>query len=261
MLANMLRNTEWSQLGAFVTPAFFEVMPTGKLLARTPRLVTTRGSLRHSEALAQLARSLCASGLEQAQPLGADGLTLRGGAMEGPSERAARLVALYFHQLFHDGPTLLDLRPVAFSPGEHDLEYHPRPWIADWDSAFLTGLRQVYRGFYCNDDVCFAEGLAALGIAPCADLFRAHFGGDLERHVFRTRDFVSTFHQVFVRCRERGLKLHPDFLPLGIYLAALYDHLEQLDVAVDVRAAFAHATADAAQREAARTGRSAVPSS
>jgi hypothetical protein len=260
MLAKMLRNTEWSQLGAFVSPAFFEVMPTGKLLMRAPHLVTTRGSRRHQEALTRLAHTLGASGLEQAQLLGSDGLTLRGGARDGPSERAARIVSLYFHQLFHDGPTLLDLRPVAFGPGEHDLVYQPRPWVADWDGAFITGLRQVYRGFYTHDDACFSEGLGSLGIAPCADLFRAHFGGDLERQVFRTRDFVSTFHQVFVRCRDRGLKLHPDFLPLGIYLAALYDHLEQLAVAVDVRAAFTHATADAAARAASPAAPNGDPS-
>jgi hypothetical protein len=60
---------------------------------------------------------------------------------------------------------------------------------------------------------------------------------------------VSTFHQVFVLCRDAKQSLHPDFLPLGLYLATLYDHLERLGAAVDVLAAFEKASvleADAA---------------
>lgn len=251
MLSSVLRNTEWSQLSAFVTPAFFEVMPTRRLLARAPTLVTTRGSRRYEDALARLADSLRKSGLERAQLTGTGGdraLSLDGGAREAAEERGGRVVALYFHQLFHDGPTLLDLRSAAFTPGEDGVRYQPSAWLADWDGEFLHGLRRVYRGFYAHDDAAFDAGLATLGIAPCADLFRAHFGGDGARQSFHTRDFVATFHKVFVRCRDLGLRLHPDFLPLGIYLAALYEHLEGLsagtaEVYVDVRAAFARATA------------------
>jgi len=42
----------------------------------------------------------------------------------------------------------------------------------------------------------------------------------------------------FCAANSTAQSLHPDFLPLGIYLAALYDHLEELNVAVDVTAAF-----------------------
>jgi hypothetical protein len=38
------------------------------------------------------------------------------------------------------------------------------------------------------------------------------------------------------------VRLHPDFVALGVYLAALYEHLEELDVPLDVRGAFAAAS-------------------
>jgi hypothetical protein len=46
----------------------------------------------------------------------------------------------------------------------------------------------------------------------------------------------------FVLCRDAKQSLHADFLPLGIYLAALYDHLERIGVAVDVLGAFEKAS-------------------
>jgi hypothetical protein len=50
------------------------------------------------------------------------------------------------------------------------------------------------------------------------------------------------FQRVFERCKKHKTNLHPDFLPLGIYLAALYDHLQELAIAVNVADAFARAT-------------------
>jgi hypothetical protein len=58
---------------------------------------------------------------------------------------------------------------------------------------------------------------------------------------FEVKQFISTFHEVFLRCKASRTALHPDFLPLGLYLATLYDHLERLGMAVDVVAAFGEA--------------------
>ena len=116
----------------------------------------------------------------------------------------------------------------------------PAAWLADWSPPFINALRDIYRGFYRGDDALFRSGLAALSLTQSEDLFRRYFSGD--RVTFRTADFISTFHQIFQRCKQARVALHPDFLPLGIYLAALYDHLEDLAVAVDVAAAFERAT-------------------
>ena len=72
-------------------------------------------------------------------------------------------------------------------------------------------------------------------------VFRQHFGDGQGTVRFQVKHFVSTFHRVFVLCRDQKTQLHPDFLPLGLYLASLYDHEERLGAAVDVAAAFENA--------------------
>ena len=53
----------------------------------------------------------------------------------------------------------------------------------------------------------------------------------------------EAFHDIFVRCRDQGVSLHRNFLPLGIYLACLHDHLGTLGGGpFDVRTAFENAT-------------------
>jgi hypothetical protein len=229
MLANVLRNTEWSQLGAFVSPAFFDVMPPLRLLRRARSMLTTRDAPRYRNALARHREAILAAELDLP--------SVR------PEQAAEALLALYFQQLFADAPTLIDLRKAAFDTDGDLASFHPAPWVVEWDAPFIAGLRQVYSGFYDGDDACLTTGLEALGIGPCEDLFRAHFGGHTKRQVFRTRDFIATFHKVFVRCRDLELHLHPDFFPLGVYLAALYDHLDGSELELDVEAAFLRGTA------------------
>lgn len=246
MLAHILRNTEWSQLSSLVSPAFFDVLPARKLYRRGRALLGTRGSESYRSALAARSESL------RALPL-AVVPTRDFGPTVGPAARSdglgfdvhghgERILTLYFHQLFSDGVTLLDLRGSAFRREPAALAWSPAPWLASWDPTFLVALRSMYRGFYAEDDRAFRNGLTALGIASCEELFRKAFGGDSDQQLFRTKDFVQTFHQVFVRCREQNIELHPDFLPLGIYLATLYDALDATSVAYPVRACFARAT-------------------
>jgi hypothetical protein len=89
-----------------------------------------------------------------------------------------------------------------------------------------------------RDDV-FDEALRRLDLDAARDVFLAHFGDGEQRSVrFRTESFHASFHEAFVRCRDAGRSLHPDFVALGIYLACLYDGLEALERPFDVRAAY-----------------------
>jgi hypothetical protein len=97
-------------------------------------------------------------------------------------------------------------------------------------------------GAYRDDKSAFRAGLEALNLSHAEDVFVKHFGDGQRAVRFEVKHFVSTFHQVFVRCRDAGTRLHADFLLLGLYLATLYDHLEQLGVAVDVVSAFEQAS-------------------
>lgn len=237
MLAHILRNTEWKQLTAFVSPAFFDVLPPRKLYRRSRALLSSRDAPLYRDAVTARQASLRA-------------LPLAIGIQEAPSQsdglgeaNAERIVTLYFHQLFGDGDTLLDVRDSALRDAGNGLTWTPSAWVAKWDPAFLSALRDVYRGFYRDGDATFRAGLSRLGIAACEDLFREHFGSNQEAHQFRTKEFVDTFHKVFVRCRDQGIELHADFLPLGIYLACLHDALDARGQPVDVRSCFERALA------------------
>lgn len=259
MLGKLLSGGEFGQWASFVTPAFFNVMPTKPLWQRFKGLVAgTRDPrlfarvVRERQAL--LARSPIAVVLEGPGERHAPDLsTASAEAGMAPEARASRVVALYFHQILHGGTTLLDLRHQAFS-AQHPLTWHPASWLAEWDLGFIEALRQIYVGFYHEDQSGFRAGLAALNLTHSEDVFRQHFGGGQRAVRFEVKQFVATFHQVFLRCRDAHTSLHPDFLLLGLYLASLYDHVERLGVAVDVGAAFEHASALEPQALAANGG-------
>lgn len=248
MLGKLLSGGEFGQWASFVTPAFFEVMPTKALWQRFKELArATRDRDLYARVVNERQALLARSSL---------GITLQGPAPKGPiaapgpasaagpldaETRAARLVALYFHQILHGDTTLLDLRQQAFA-GQQAFVWQPASWMARWEPSFSAALRQIYTGFYRDDDAEFRAGLRALNLEHTEDVFRQHFGDGQRAVRFEVKHFVSTFHQVFVRCRDAHTRLHPDFLLLGLYLATLYDHLERLGVSVDVATAFEEAS-------------------
>jgi hypothetical protein len=252
MLGKLLSGGEFGQWASFVTPAFFDVMPAKALWQHFKELV--RGTrdrelfarvVRERQALlARSSLSLTLQGPDDAPtPQGAPGGDPIRGAEPppiSPEARAARVVALYFHQILHGETTLLDLRRASFS-NHHPFVWRPHAWMARWDPSFSAALRQIYVGFYRDDAAEFRAGLRALELEHAEDVFREHFGGGQRAVRFEVKHFVSTFHRVFLRCRDARTRLHPDFLLLGLYLATLYDHLESLGVSVDVAAAFEQA--------------------
>ena len=241
MLTQILKNTEWREFGDFVSPALLKIMPASRAwqVARTLQRNRQDRPLRQA-ATEQRRRCLQAAQLEiTLAPDDPRGSRVRGASPAASESQAQRVVELYFHQLFTGDVTWLDLRPRAFRQQEHTLIWHPAAWLWRWDARFLTSLRSIYRGFYANDDALFRRGLDELSLSAAEALFRKHFVGDQARVQFRTKDFVSTFHNIFLCCRSHGVTLAPCFLPLGLYLATLYEHLECVGVPVDVRAAFA----------------------
>lgn len=245
MLGKLLEASEFGQWASFVSPAFFDVMPTRGLWQRFKALA---GGARDPELLAQalaerqrwLARSrvpVSIAAAETRRPRVVDE-QLGTSANDG---RASAVAALYFHQLLHGDLTLLDLRASAFADDAGRLVWRPAAWIARWDPSFILALRRLYTGFYAGETAEFHAGLRALNLLHAEHVFRQHFGDGQGTVRFEVKHFVSTFHRVFVLCRDQKTRLHPDFLPLGLYLAALYDHQERLGAAVDVGAAFATA--------------------
>ncbi|MEY4579983.1 MAG: hypothetical protein RL701_4686 [Pseudomonadota bacterium] len=245
MFGKILGSGQLGKLASFVSPAFFDVLPARQLFRRAKQLV---GQSRDpalfrkvvSERAALLEATMPQISLSTQTSAASSGL-LNDGPVTG--WRSAQIAELYFRQLYSDSPTLLDLRAAAFSTRAQDaLVWSPAPWIAEWSADFIQPLREIYSGFYTHDDTRFRQGLAALSLSHSEDLFREQFGADQKQVAFEVRAFIDVFHRVFERCKSAKTHLHPDFLPLGIYLAALYDHEQELAVKVDVASAFARAT-------------------
>lgn len=247
MLFRMLRATEWGQLLDFVSPAFFEVLPARALAGATKDLIaSTRDAAGFAAVAAQVRSRIEPRGLgvwiASGDPPPA--ASLRRGSRRRRCERGQLVLRLYFEQLLGSDAALLDLRHASFAPHGASLAWRPARGFVRWEPAFLAAVRRIYRGFYAGEDAEFRAGLAALDLDAAADLFLTHFGdGDQKAVSFEMTQFTASFHAVFQRCRAEGVRLHPNFVALGVHLAALYEHLEALDVPLDVRAAFTAAAA------------------
>lgn len=260
MIGKILGSGQLGKLASFVSPAFFDVMPGRQLFSRARKLLSqSRDGALFKRVSAELASQLQAE-LPQIQLLTAasgkaqPGSTVLPKAPAEATKRADLVAELYFRQLFSDAPTLLDLRATSFTGRDDGLVWQPATWLAEWSPDFIGPLREIYRGFYTSDDALFRKGLATLKLSHSEDLFREQFGLDQSQVKFEVQSFIDIFHRVFLRCKEAGTALHPDFLPLGIYLAALYDHLQELHVPVDVRSAFERATQRTPTRAQSRAG-------
>lgn len=246
MWRSLIRATEWQQIVDLAAPSFFEVLP-GRELRRASKAIA-KGWLDtdgFAAARDRRASSLCAAPLDV--QLGDAGAS----ATADVESRGRRLLALYFHQLLEGGPVLLDLRPERFTETADALVWDPKPLWYRFDEEFLGALRDVYAGFYAGDDARFDDGIERLELECARDTFLEHFGGEQDAVEFRVASFTDTFHRSFASCRDAGVTLHRDFVALGLYLATLYVHLEELGGAHDVAAAFERARSASPAREAA----------
>jgi hypothetical protein len=247
----LIKQTEWKPFLDLLSPSFFRVVPAGPLLAELRRLaalyrnadIFERAVTRRSASLAsaRLPIEVTAAKRADTPPKPMDAAAARA--------RGQRILELYFHQIFDDGLTLLDLRQGRFTQpeaGDGALLWSPSGALGDWSPEFRGAVRALYRGFYNGDDRLFREGLSALGLAKAEEALRAQFGEGQQREVhFTLRDFQQKFQEVFVRCQATGSTIDTGFLALGLYLATLYEHLEALAQPFDARAAFEVATARA----------------
>lgn len=55
---------------------------------------------------------------------------------------------------------------------------------------------------------------------------------------FKLKDFRDSFHEIFLSCKNARTTLHPNFFALGLLLSSLYENLESLGVAFNVREIF-----------------------
>jgi hypothetical protein len=172
-------------------------------------------------------------------------------------EAGNRLLLLYFMQLHQRAPLFLDLRERHFrwDPQEESLLWRPNNLWIELEDGFVTALLQLYRGFYRGDPQLVKECLPQLGLinpahpkqaeqqAELLTLLRDQFGEGAEAPVqFKLSEFNHSFIKLFDHFIHYKVRLHSDFIFLGLYLITLYEHLEKLGVPLDVKSAYLEAT-------------------
>jgi hypothetical protein len=236
MLEGWSKGSEWSSMLDLVSPKFFDVLPARELQREIRTLVAN--SLHRSRYVALRAR------LETATArcglpvwLSADQAHV---ARDPAIDRDQALLRLYFLQLMASPEALLDLRYERFREVDRGLVWEPRPLYVCWEPGFLDRVRRLYVAFYEEGEQAFRAALRELDLAPAEQSLRESFGGTEQRAVvFRTGEFRRAFHRAFLECQHGGSVLHRHFASLGLYLGCLYQHLEAVGGAHDVRAAFA----------------------
>lgn len=233
MFRQLLKWGAWADVKELLSPRFFEVMSTRKIVGLLRELYGLYGDDEAwEEASSDLVRRLSRGGMDLRVVRQAEG------AQGATEELGDLLLRVYFTQLLYGEMTLLDLRNQGFYQFEGQWEWAPTPLMIRWEDAFQEGLRDMYVGFYRDDRERFQRGLEALNLGDVEEQFRRHFGEGHQREVaFSLQEFKEVFHEILTECKDQGIKLHYQFGALGIYLSCLYDHLEKLGGAYDVRQA------------------------
>jgi hypothetical protein len=151
-----------------------------------------------------------------------------------------KLLEIYFTQVLVAKTVYLDLRisTLSESKSEPKWQWNPKKFHWTWSESFQMDLKNIYLGFYLNDDTRFCQGLSALNLLHAKSLFESHFGQDTSQVIFRYKDFIDIFTKVFSSCVEHKVQLHPEFMPFGIMLTCLYHSLSGHETPMDVARIF-----------------------
>ena len=237
-LSKVLKGAEWSQVRDYLSPAILDVLSPADF--RRQAVALGRPFIQRSywkQGRDQILQALPEDFLED------EGLAASGSSQASNRVRAQKVLELYFYQIENFDSAILDLRSQSFSTNGEGLEWNPSSLLIHWEPEFIQGLRQIYRGFYGTHHEAFAAGLRSLNLLDAEDIFTKHFGEGNQTEVrFELTHFHDTFHQTFIRCKDHSVQLHRNFLGLGLMLASLYEHLEEMNVPCDVRAAYAKVT-------------------
>jgi hypothetical protein len=238
-----LKGTDWELLTDFVSPVFFEVVPTlgmAKVFGSILKDYSSAKEFKIAKTSAGNTVSLRVKSSSGHSLLLVDKLSgnvnLRHLSLADRQAFGSMVLKIYFSQLFADHKTILDLRGSAFNGM---TEWAPKPVFYGWTPEFKEGLQKLYSGFYQGNDALLKTGLEKLNLSHAESIIQGHFGqGSQDAVTFSLDHFKQSLHAVFMSCKNNKTRLHPDFFGLGVYLLCLYENLEGLDCSLDVRSAF-----------------------
>lgn len=248
MVRLAVKGTSWSHLLDYLSPALFDVMPARDLITQGRELMANRSDAgRFAETRRQVAEMLATQGIEvhladEHDPT--EETDLAHLDEDRAWEVGQCILTVYFAQIFLGERAILDLRSRSFMLSEPSaLHWHPSALYIEWEPRFLDAIRDLYVGFYLEDESRFQRALQSLDMEPSADVLIDLLGRDDPRNArFESAAFHTHFHEMFISYRDRGTSLHRNFLALGVYLICLYDALERLGGSFDIRAAVEQAS-------------------
>ena len=203
------------------------------------RYVSRRGVTKLSR---ELAPRLLQTRLGMPEP---DAIALDALASQQDRRRAGdRLLCLYFTQWLNPHGVFIDLRSSRFHLDEDNLWFTPNGLWLQVRPRFRTGLVDLYRAFYNEDEAALDDALLRMGMLgpelgpenaeQLKNLLRAHFGLEPGAQRFSIDRFKVSFDALFDFFVDHGMTLHSDFVVLGFNLITLYLSLEGLGEAHDV---------------------------
>lgn len=166
--------------------------------------------------------------------------------LKNQKRAAEQLLALYFAQLFSPHGLFLDLGPNHFDVKNGELHFKPTGLWTKFSDDFALGLRNIYDGFYFEDEALFHQGLLSCGLTSkdwsdqdkehLARLFRSNFGDSLSEGMkFELEPFKESFFKIADFMLDKKVKISTDFLYLGIALVTLFSSLEKSESSLHVK--------------------------
>ncbi len=159
---------------------------------------------------------------------------------------AEKILTLYFAQIFSPHGVFLDLRPEQFEFKSDELHFKPTGVWTKFNPEFAAGLKDIYDGFYFEDENIFHQGLLKSGLTSnkwpeadrqkLAELFKSNFGESLTSEMsFDLETFKESFLKIADFMLSKKVHISTDFLYLGIALVTMYSSLEKTHVRVNVK--------------------------
>jgi predicted unusual protein kinase regulating ubiquinone biosynthesis (AarF/ABC1/UbiB family) len=166
--------------------------------------------------------------------------------LQDQKQAGEKILTLYFAQLFSPHGLFLDLSPSHFDFNNGELNFRPSGVWTKFSPEFSDGLKDIYDGFYFENEKTLHQGLLKSGLTSekwpeadrqkLADLFKSHFGASLTAEMsFDLVSFKESFLKVADFMLEKKVNISTDFLYLGVALVTMYSSLEKTHSQINVK--------------------------
>jgi hypothetical protein len=221
-IRNYLPLNLWQVLLPHFSPRFFKVLPFHVWLEELSHIVNERKELPYSpQKIANPAHILM--------------------QYTEKKEQAHEILTFFFWQIMHTEYVQLNFSLESLSKDIADLKLSER-MLYHWSDDFVTAMRQIYCGFYQDDQQQYDTGLRALHLEAVAEELRQLFGEDPKNEqYFHLKDYAKRFEMFLNACVRAQIQLHPNFIAFGLAFCLLTQTLESFSVAICPSRCFADA--------------------